>query len=188
MREPAGLPDILDPLNNGDGGDQEDTVTVPELEVLSNRLELSDLNSVVRPDMNGGMPDNKDCHPDCRLDNTEIQHGVSNEGQQLPENDSEAIVVGAIGSAALWFLTGWTEGTEVEFMIDTGCQVMILATSVFDRMCVSDPRMCSRLRPCGRCLTNLIYKWDNCGRMAVQHYSYINIDRSSDDFVGSASG
>ena len=25
---------------------------------------------------------------------------------------------------------GWTEGTEIEFMIDTGCQVTILATSV----------------------------------------------------------
>ena len=34
-------------------------------------------------------------------------------------------------------------------MIDTGCQVTILATSVFDRMCVSDPRVQSRLRPCG---------------------------------------
>ena len=33
---------------------------------------------------------------------------------------------------------GWAEGTEVEFMINTGCQVTILATSVFDRMCVSD--------------------------------------------------
>ena len=31
-------------------------------------------------------------------------------------------------------------------MVDTGCQVMILATSVFDSMCVSDPRMHSRRR------------------------------------------
>ena len=45
-------------------------------------------------------------------------------------------------------------GAEVEFIIDTGCQVTILATSVFDRMCVSDPRMCSRLRPCGRRLVS----------------------------------
>ena len=64
-------------------------------------------------------------------------------------NDSEAIVVGAVGLAAPWFLTGWAEGTEVESMIDTGCQITILAMSVFDHMCVSDPRMCSRLRPCG---------------------------------------
>ena len=30
----------------------------------------------------------------------------------------------------------------------------ILATSVFERMCVSDPRMRSRLRPCGRRLVS----------------------------------
>ena len=67
---------------------------------------------------------------------------------------TEAIVVGAVGSAAPWFLTGWAKGTEVEFIIDTGCQVTILATSVFDRMYVSDPRMCSRLCPCGRRLVS----------------------------------
>ena len=65
----------------------------------------------------------------------------------MPYDSVEAIVVGAVGSAAPWFLTGWVEGVEVEFMIDTGCQVTIL--SVFDRMCSSDPRMCSRLHPCG---------------------------------------
>ena len=52
-------------------------------------------------------------------------------------------------SRAPWFLTGWAEGTEVEFMIGTGCQVTILATSVFERMCAFDPRVRSRLRPCG---------------------------------------
>ena len=31
----------------------------------------------------------------------------------------EAIVVGAIGSAAPWFLTGWAHDVEIEFMIDT---------------------------------------------------------------------
>ena len=35
-------------------------------------------------------------------------------------------------------------------MIDTGCQVTILATSVFERMCAVDPQVRSRLRPCGR--------------------------------------
>ena len=39
-------------------------------------------------------------------------------------------------------------------MIDTGCQVTILATSVFERMCVSDPQVQSRLRPCGRRLVS----------------------------------
>ena len=63
-------------------------------------------------------------------------------------------MVGAVGSAAPWFLTGWAEGVEVDFMIDTGCQVTILATSVFERMCVSDPRVRFRLRPCGRRLVS----------------------------------
>ena len=58
-------------------------------------------------------------------------------------------MVGAIGSGAAWFLSGWAEGTEVEFMIDPGCQVTILVTSVFERMCASDPQVRSRLRPCG---------------------------------------
>ena len=54
--------------------------------------------------------------------------------QEQPE-EGAAIVVGVVGSAAPWFLTGWTNDIEVEFMIDTGCQVTILATSVFERMC-----------------------------------------------------
>ena len=61
---------------------------------------------------------------------------------------------GAVGSAAPWFLTGWAEGVEVDFMIDTGCHVTILATSVFERMCVSDPQVQPRLHPCGRRLVS----------------------------------
>ena len=56
--------------------------------------------------------------------------------------------MGAIGSAAPWFLTGWAHEVEVEFMMDTGCQVTILATTIFERMCTMDPRVRSRLRPC----------------------------------------
>ena len=63
-------------------------------------------------------------------------------------------MVGVVGSAIPWFLTGWAEGVEVDFMIDTGCQVMILATSVFERICVADPRVQSRLCPCGRRLVS----------------------------------
>ena len=63
-------------------------------------------------------------------------------------------MVGAVGSAAPWFLTGWAEEVEIEFMIDTGCQVTILATSVFERMCAADPQVRSRLRPCGRRLVS----------------------------------
>ena len=72
------------------------------------------------------------------------------EGLDLLQDNNEAIVVGAIGSGAPWFLSGWAEGSEVEFTIDTGCKVTILATSVFERMCASDPRVRSQLHPCGR--------------------------------------
>ena len=67
---------------------------------------------------------------------------------------AEAIVVGVVGSVAPWFLTGWAHDAEVEFIIDTGCQVTILATTVFERMCTVDPRVRSKLRPCGRRLVS----------------------------------
>ena len=62
--------------------------------------------------------------------------------------EGDAIMVGAVGSAAPWFLTGWTNDVEVEFMIDTGCQVTILATSVFKRMCEVHPQLRAELVPC----------------------------------------
>ena len=61
------------------------------------------------------------------------------EVERSQPEDGEAIVVRAVGSAAPWFLTGSANDIEVEFMIDTGCQVTILATSVFKRMCAADP-------------------------------------------------
>ena len=84
-----------------------------------------------------------------------------NEGSEplyndCPEDteDGEAIMVGAVGSAAPWFLMGWTNDVEVEFMIDTGCQVTILATSVFEKMCAGHPQVKSRIRPCARRLVS----------------------------------
>ena len=62
--------------------------------------------------------------------------------------EGDTIMVGVVGSAAPWFLTGWTNDVEVEFMIDTGCQVTILATSVFDRMCDIHPEVRNGLVPC----------------------------------------
>ena len=62
--------------------------------------------------------------------------------------------MGAVGSAAPWFLTGWTNDVEVEFMIDTGCQVTILATSVFEKMCAADPQIRYKIRPCARRLVS----------------------------------
>ena len=63
-------------------------------------------------------------------------------------------MVGVVGSAAPWFLTGWTNDVEVEFMIDTGCQVTISATSVFEKMCKVHPQVKSRLSLCTRQLVS----------------------------------
>ena len=76
------------------------------------------------------------------------------EVERAQPEDGEDIVVGAVSSAAPWFLTGWASDMEVEFMIDTGCQVTILATSVFERMCAADTQVRSRLRPWGRRLVS----------------------------------
>ena len=62
-------------------------------------------------------------------DNTPLD--VRTEDQQLSPEEEETIVVGAVGSAAPWFLTGWADEVEIKFMIDAGCQVTILAASVF---------------------------------------------------------
>ena len=43
---------------------------------------------------------------------------------------------------------------EIEYMIDTGCQVTILSTMVFERMCVVDPTVRSKLQPCRRRLVS----------------------------------
>ena len=79
---------------------------------------------------------------------------VWTEDERLSPDDGEVIVVGAVGSAAPSFLTEWAGEVEIEFMIDTGCQVTILATSVFERMCTSNPQVRSRLCPCGRRLVS----------------------------------
>ena len=68
--------------------------------------------------------------------------------------EPEAIVVGDVGTRAPWFLTGCAEGTEVEFMIDTGCQVTILATLVFECMCADDPQIGTRLWSCNQRLVS----------------------------------
>ena len=61
--------------------------------------------------------------------------------------DGDAIMVGVVGSAAPWFLTGWTNDVEVEFMIDTDCQVTILATSVFPEYAHVRDGWCRLIRP-----------------------------------------
>ena len=68
--------------------------------------------------------------------------------------EGDAIMVGVVGSAAPWFLTGWTNDVEVELMIDTGCQVPILATSVFEKICEIHPQVRNGLVPCAQRLVS----------------------------------
>ena len=63
-------------------------------------------------------------------------------------------MAGAIGSVAPWFLAGWAHDVEIEFMIDTGCQVTILSAMVFQRMCVVNPEVRSALQICRRRLVS----------------------------------
>ena len=90
---------------------------------------------------------------DHRGEDVSLLHVRPETERDQPEA-GEAIVVGAVGSAAPWFLTGWANDMEVDFMIDTGCQVTILATTVFERMCTADLMVRSRLRPCRRRLVS----------------------------------
>ena len=96
-----------------------------------------------------GEPRDLDDYLHRRVDGIYIPHEVCTEGHELPQDIGEAILVGAVGSAAPWFLPRWAEGVEVDSMIDMGCQ-----RKVFERMCVSDPRVLSRLCPCGRRLVS----------------------------------
>ena len=88
-------------------------------------------------------------------------HRSPNGGNEPVDSDSagdtaegDTIMVGVVGSAAPWFLTGWTNDVEVEFMIDTGCQVTILATSVFKKMCEIHPEVRNGLVPCAQRLVS----------------------------------
>ena len=84
---------------------------------------------------------------------TEVIEAIDTDSMKDPE-EGDTIMVGVVGSAAPWFLTGWTNDVEVEFMIDTGCQVTILATSVFNRMCDVHPEVRHGLVPCAQCLVS----------------------------------
>ena len=88
--------------------------------------------------------------PDLVCSDGRADGNTRTEGLDFPQDNNKAIVVGAVGSGDPWFLTGWAEGMEMEYKIDTGCQVTILATLVFERMCTSDPRVQSRLHQCER--------------------------------------
>ena len=91
--------------------------------------------------------------PGIALESRQLE-GPPRKDRQETTGSGEAIVVGAIGSAAPWFLTGWAHEVEIEFMIDTGCQVAILSTTMIERMCTVDPAVRSALRPCRRRLVS----------------------------------
>ena len=127
---------VLDPLEHSGVGMRAETVSA----------YLLGVHSEDHRDGGGGPRDHRG------IGNT-LPDPMMEVEQNQPE-DGEAIIVGAVGSAAPWFLTGWANDMEVEFMIDTGGQVTILATSVFERMCAADPQVRSRIRPCGRRLVS----------------------------------
>ena len=117
-----------------------DDVNEPDVVVFPESIELGDTTVVIPPVVGAERSVTKDCHwgRDLNWTRGRARVDVCTEEQELPKENNEAIVVGAAGSGAPWFLTGWAEGTEVEFMINTECQVTILVTSVFERMCASD--------------------------------------------------
>ena len=137
--------------------DQIENVTMEiknsdQLECLSVKRD-----SVLCGDLTGNSGDDRDGHvmdPDGirRMSDTErilIPSGCSSDSNMEPDpEEGDAIMVGVVGSAAPWYLTGWTNDVEVEFMIDTGCQVTILATSVFHKMCDIHSEVKLGLVPC----------------------------------------
>ena len=91
------------------------------------------------------------CFPRVSSDAQDVDVTLLDDSRTEP---GEAIAVGAVGSAAPWFLTSWAHAVEVDFMIDTGCQVTILATTIFERMCAVDLSVHSELQPCRRQLVS----------------------------------
>ena len=77
-------------------------------------------------------------------------------------SESGAIVVISVGTGVPWFLTEWAEGTEIEFMIDTGCQVTILSMLGFELMCTARLRLCHR-RLVSAYLSTLLF----CGELCM---------------------
>ena len=64
-----------------------------------------------------GDPSNRDGDQHRRVDSMDTLPDLCTERPELPQDRDEEIVVGAVGSVAPWFLTGWAAGVEVEFMI-----------------------------------------------------------------------
>ena len=133
---PVPIQHSVDGVPSEKGSSPVDIMTVPE------PIEHSDVRGTARHLMehsgdSGDWQNGRQSHADDS--NTPFDVGTGE--QESPSDVGETIVVGAVGSAAPWFLTGWADGVEVEIMTDMGYQVTTLATSVFERMCASDPRV-----------------------------------------------
>ena len=150
-----------------------DQITEDITEMTSpHQLEYSRVrgDSVVSVDTKGNSVEKNGAHfmdPDVirRISDTELMpapsmyspdtviEAVDTDNTEDPE-EGDTIMVGVVGSAAPWYLTGWANNVEVEFMIDTGCQVTILATSVFNKMCDIHPEVRKGLVPCAQRLVS----------------------------------
>ena len=126
---PEPLENLVVPLEVGDGLVANITVLDPlEHSGVGVRAETV---STYLPRVYSEDPRNEGGGPrDHRGEDNTLPDPLKEVERAQPE-DGKAIVIGAVGSAAPWFLTGWANDMEVEFMIDTGCQVTILATSVW---------------------------------------------------------
>ena len=118
------------PLEVGDGA--VDRRAGPKPLKHSGMSETADPPSASPPRIHSDVSeDGRNGQPNHMSEEVTLRDIRCEDKRPTPE-EGEAIVVGAVGSAAPWFLMGWAEEVEIEFMIDTGCHVTILATSVFE--------------------------------------------------------
>ena len=120
VRGPAGPSGFHASRGSDEDGSPFDIVIEPEPIVGAGGI--TDPSPAERPARSTREPGNLDDDLHRRVDGIDIPHEVCTEGPELPQDSGEAIVVGAVGSATPWFLTGWAEGVEVDFMIVCHCR------------------------------------------------------------------
>ena len=101
--EPAGSPSVCGSQSDCGHLIPDDFVTVPDVVVFPENIELGDPTVVVPPVVRDGMSDTEGRHQDRDLGCTGGQAGIDmgREEQELPRDNNEAIVVGAVGSREL---------------------------------------------------------------------------------------
>ena len=103
MGRPTGLSSSDALRGSEEGGNEFDIVTVPP--------------SASQPMQNTGEPRNLENDRLGRRDGMDIPPDIRTEGHESPQDSGEAIVVGAVGSAAPWFLTGWVGPRELRLTL-----------------------------------------------------------------------